>query len=360
MIKINTKSLEYILKVTPAEQNIMLVGRHGIGKSKIIENYFKRNGFKVVNLFLGQMSDPGDLIGLPQKNEKLGQTEFLLPYWFPTDNQPIVLFLDELNRARPEVLQTIMDLTLNRKLAGKSLPEGSRIISAVNNGEQYSLTELDPALVSRFNVYEFVPSVEEWLHWAEYVGIDRRIISFIQENPNMLDGTEYDKSIMGLERTPDRRSWERLSDVMQNMSEIGKLELDVFSGIIGVAAASQFYSSISEHRIISAVEILNSKNFNSIKTQLENYKISELAVINESIFCFLDVENYDSSSENQILSNLENYFELINKMESKEPIAHFVNLFAGANYPHAVTTIVTKCEKIYNAIQEFILKIGQN
>lgn len=139
MIKINTNSLEYILKVTPAEQNIMLVGRHGIGKSKITENYFKRNGFKVVNLFLGQMSDPGDLIGLPQKNEKLGQTEFLLPYWFPTDNQPIVLFLDELNRARPEVLQTIMDLTLNRKLAGKSLPEGSRIISAVNNGEQYSL-----------------------------------------------------------------------------------------------------------------------------------------------------------------------------------------------------------------------------
>ena len=40
MIKINTKSVEYILKVTPAEQNIMLVGRHGIGKSKIIENYF--------------------------------------------------------------------------------------------------------------------------------------------------------------------------------------------------------------------------------------------------------------------------------------------------------------------------------
>lgn len=359
MQKINTKLLEYILKVTPAEQNILLVGRHGIGKSKILENFYKRKGFSVVNLFLGQMSDPGDLIGLPQKNEKLGQTEFLLPYWFPTDNKPIVLFLDELNRARPEVLQTIMDLTLNRKLAGKSLPDGSRIISAVNNGEQYSLTELDPALVSRFNVYEFVPTVEEWLLWAEEVGIDRRIISFIQENHNLLDGTEFDKSIMDLEPTPDRRRWERLSNVMQNMSEIGKLELDVFSGIIGDAAASQFYSSISEHRIISAVEILNSKNFNSIKIQLENYKISELAVINESIFCFLDVENYDSSSENQILSNLENYFELINKMESKEPMAHFVNLFTVSNYPHAVTTIVTKCQKIYNKIQEFILNIGE-
>lgn len=37
------------------------------------------------------------------------------PYWFPVDGKPIVLFLDELNRARPEVLQTIMDLALNRK-----------------------------------------------------------------------------------------------------------------------------------------------------------------------------------------------------------------------------------------------------
>lgn len=42
MIKINAKSLEYILKVTPPEQNVMLVGRHGIGKSKILEDYYTK------------------------------------------------------------------------------------------------------------------------------------------------------------------------------------------------------------------------------------------------------------------------------------------------------------------------------
>ena len=48
-------------------------------------------------------------------------------------------------------------------------------------------------------------------------------------------------------------------------------------------------------------------------------------------------------------------------MESKEPMAHFVNLFSAANYPHAVVIIATKCEKsIYNQIQEFILDIGNN
>ena len=91
------------------------------------------------------MSDPGDLIGLPRLNNESGKTEFMPPYWFPTDGKPIVLFLDELNRARPEVLQTIMDLALNRKLAGRTLPKGSRIISAVNDGEEYQLTDLDPA-----------------------------------------------------------------------------------------------------------------------------------------------------------------------------------------------------------------------
>ena len=316
---------------------------------------------KVVALFLGQMSDPGDLIGLPQKNEKTGQTEFLLPYWFPSDNQPVVLFLDELNRARPEVLQTIMDLTLNRTLAGKSLPPGSRIISAVNSGEQYTLTELDPALVSRFNVYEFAPTVAEWLHWAEKTGIDKRIIDFISENQNMLDGTEYGKSIMGLERSPDRRSWERLSNVMKNMTGMGQQELEVISGIIGTAAATRFYSSISEHKIINAAEILNTNQFSSIKSTLLEYKVPELAVINEAIFRYLDVENYSSSDENKILTNLEEYFCTLKAMESKEPMAHFVNLFSAANYPHAVVIIATKCEKsIYNQIQEFILDIGNN
>ena len=100
---------------TPPSHNIMLSGKHGIGKSKIITDHFSAKGQKVVTLFLGQMSDPGDLIGLPNKDEKTGKTVFMPPYWFPTDNQPVVLFLDELNRARPEILQTIMDLALNRK-----------------------------------------------------------------------------------------------------------------------------------------------------------------------------------------------------------------------------------------------------
>ena len=98
-ISINTTELQQLLDITPAHQNIMLVGAHGIGKSEILTEYFSGKGMRVVPLFLGQMSDPGDLIGIPNRNETTGKTEFMPPYWFPLDGKPIVLFLDELNRA---------------------------------------------------------------------------------------------------------------------------------------------------------------------------------------------------------------------------------------------------------------------
>ena len=102
-IMINTAELLEILQLTPSEHNIMLIGKHGIGKSEILTSFFQQKGMKVVTLFLGQMSDPGDIIGLPSKIEALDsngniteQTNFTPPYWFPIDNQPVVLFLDEL------------------------------------------------------------------------------------------------------------------------------------------------------------------------------------------------------------------------------------------------------------------------
>ena len=71
-IKANITELRQLLDITPAGHNLMLVGNHGIGKSEILTSYFSEKGMTVVALFLGQMSDPGDLIGLPRKNEKTG------------------------------------------------------------------------------------------------------------------------------------------------------------------------------------------------------------------------------------------------------------------------------------------------
>ena len=43
-VKINITQLKYMLDNIPADQNIMLAGRHGIGKSEILTEYFSKAG----------------------------------------------------------------------------------------------------------------------------------------------------------------------------------------------------------------------------------------------------------------------------------------------------------------------------
>ena len=326
----------------PCDQNIMLAGRHGIGKSEILTEYFSNTGMEVIALFLGQMSDPGDLIGLPNKNEKTGKTEFMPPYWFPVDGKPVVLFLDELNRARPEVLQTIMDLALNRKLAGKRLPEGSRIIAAVNEGEEYQLTDLDPALVSRFNIFRFEPSVEEWILWAEKKEVDPRIIAFIRENGAWLDKdpTMEEGEDTGLDKTPDRRAWKRVSDIIKGKEELEKNDVPLISGIIGVKATNIFIKNIRQNRTIDAKDLLN--DFDSKVPLLANLPLHQFTMLNESIFSYLE-SHYDRlQGKANIAKNLGKYINYLKLHDKKEVLASFAHYLSDNKYTQAAKFIASE------------------
>ena len=342
-INVNTTELQQLLDITPADHNIMLVGKHGIGKSEILTEYYSRKGMKVVPLFLGQMSDPGDLIGIPNKNEETGKTDFMPPYWFPLDGKPIVLFLDELNRARPEILQTIMDLALNRTLAGRALPEGSRIISAVNAGDQYQLTDLDPALVSRFNIVNFRPTVQEWLLWAKKAGVDPRVTEFIEENQIWLDKDPDAKegADTGLDKTPDRRGWKRVSDILRASGEMTTLVTKAISAVVGAKASSALVSSVSSHKIVSGREVL--MDFPKVKEKLDGYELHQLSVVNDGIYRFLEVEKVPAKDLEKAKKNLEDYFAYLTRTK-KEAAAHFANLFVQKTYPNAVAFIARECQ----------------
>lgn len=348
-IRVNITELMQVLEVTPAEHNLMLVGNHGIGKSEILSRYYESKGMDVVALFLGQMSDPGDLIGIPSKNEQTGKTDFMPPYWFPLDGKPVVLFLDELNRARPEILQTIMDLALNRKLAGRKLPEGSRIIAAVNEGDQYQLTDLDPALVSRFNILAFSPTVQEWLLWAQKAGVDNRVTDFIKENGIWLDKNPDAKegADTGLEKTPDRRAWKRVSDIIKGHDNLGGVFTKAIGSIVGPKAASAFLSSVSSKKILSGRDVLF--NFSSCINTLEGYQLHELSVVNDGIFRFLEVEKVADKDIPAVRKNIEDYFEYLTK-NRKESAAHFANVYVQKTYPNAIGFIARECSMLTMAL----------
>ena len=355
-INITTTELLSLLDITPADQNLMLVGNHGIGKSEILTDYLSGKGMKVVPLFLGQMSDPGDLIGIPNRNDTTGKTEFMPPYWFPLDGKPVVLFLDELNRARPEVLQTIMDLALNRTLAGRKLPDGSRIISAVNAGDQYQLTDLDPALVSRFNVVTFRPTVQEWLLWAEKVGVDARVRDFIRENPMWLDKNPDAKegADTGMDKTPDRRGWKRVSDILKTDGDISPIVTKAIAAIVGPKAASALVGSVSARKILSGREVL--QNFEKHLPTLKGYELHQLSVVNDGIFRHLEVENLSGQAKENAKKNIDAYFTFLSK-EKKEAAAHFANLYVQGTYPKAVSFMARECQVLTMAMVMYVKSI---
>jgi hypothetical protein len=356
-VTINITELKETLEMTPSDQNIMLVGKHGIGKSEILTRYFNSKGLKVVTLFLGQMADPGDIIGIPSKVEKqdaegkaTSHTDFTPPYWFPQDGQPIVLFLDELNRARPEILQTVMDLTLNRKLAGKALPEGSHVISAVNDGEEYQLTDLDPALVSRFNIYEFRPTVEEWLNWAVGEGLDERVVNFIQENPTWLDGDT--KEYKGLDKSADRRAWKHVSDIMRKVDVINDIHKRIIAGIVGVGAAAAFIRSAQQRTIITGKDLLL-KYDKTMKT-VGKYQLHEFAILNESVFRFLENTTLNEREKKVAAESLGKYINYLHTKKKREALANFTAIFDKGTYEKAIAFMVVNATAVYEMLNQFV------
>ena len=122
--------------------------------------------------------------------------------------EPVCLFLDEVDRATLEVRQGIFELTDSRKLNGHNLHPDTIIFAAVNggeHGEQYQVNEMDPAELDRWSVWDIEPTVEDWLAWAKE-NVDSLIWDFINQNRGHL---EHNGDIEPNKRYPSRRSWEQ-------------------------------------------------------------------------------------------------------------------------------------------------------
>lgn len=198
----------------PVTDSILLRGPHGIGKSQVVRQLAKLlskstgvSGLsEVVDRRLSQMSE-GDMIGLPSTDGEV--TRFNPPAWYKDAcDRPVTLFLDEINRATPEVMQAAFQVVLDRELNGWKLHPETRVFAAVNNSAAYTVNEMDPALLDRFWTIDLTPTVEDWITWARDGQVHSVIIDFIAGNERWLDCPKDSESG---KVTPSRRSWERLS-----------------------------------------------------------------------------------------------------------------------------------------------------
>jgi len=220
---------------------VLLRGRHGVGKSEVVYQTAEALELPVVERRASQMTE-GDLVGLPSTDGN--STRFNPPDWYKTAcDQPVVLFLDEVDRATIEVRQGIFELTDSRKLNGFSLHPDTLIFAAVNGGEhgsQYQVGEMDPAELDRWTVFDVEPSLEDWLSWAKE-RVSDVVWDFINQNRNHL---EHEGDFEPNKVYPSRRSWERLDQCLSGagltadpMESAGTVMFNLSSGFVGFEAA---------------------------------------------------------------------------------------------------------------------------
>jgi hypothetical protein len=259
-----------------SNDTIRMVGKHGIGKSQIVEEFAKENNFHIETLFLSQ-NEVADLIGIPYQEKQT--TFWSKPSWLKrmeeanASGKHCILFLDEFSRAPIEVRQSALQLVLEGRIHEHQLPiledKKTLIIAADNPTDDYDVYELDPALLDRFGNYNIEISVEDWLQWARKNNVVSVITDYIAEFPEKLHFIPEDDTDKGA--TP--RSWAKLSGLVANFNEIDEgLRYPVIVSKLGSTVGSSFFHYFNNYiKVVKPEDIAKKLQKMPLKTE-EDYK----------------------------------------------------------------------------------------
>ena len=288
--------------VARVRKPILLRGRHGVGKSCVVYQTAAAMGLPIVERRASQMTE-GDLVGLPVIQGEV--TTFNPPDWFhQACNEPVALFLDEVDRATPEVRQGIFELTDSRKLNGHVLHPDTLIFAAVNggeHGEQYQVGEMDPAELDRWTVFDVEPTCEDWLDWAKG-NVDGVIWDFINQNRSHLEHSgDYEPNKV----YPSRRSWDRLNQVLKGadlLENPGPAMFALSTSFVGFEAAVALNDFAKNYeRVVTVEQLLEGERVEA----LEAFSLNEHCAMIEKVEA---EEILKAELSDDHLINLANYF----------------------------------------------------
>jgi hypothetical protein len=252
-----------------------------------------------------------------------GFTRFNPPANLPTDNgakgKGGFIFLDEMNRADKNVLNKLMQFVQMGRLPDYQLPDKWVIVAAGNRAIEADVAEFDFALANRFEVVNFVPTVEEWADWAsKNERILPELVSFLNDNKQLfhkLDTENESKTF------PTPRSWaggaEKLAGIikirgLQSWRDIPSKDiLQIFRLRVGPEAAGAFNSYLDVLRNISERDLETMMNNPSAAIKIPGVEKNKSVLRAVSEMALKKVKIYDA----QKLYNIMEYFSQYGQAE---------------------------------------------
>ena len=159
-----------LLAALTTRDPLLLIGRHGTGKSFLLERLAQALGL-VYRFYNASLINYDDLVGIPVPDETQSSLRYITTPTAIWDAE--VVFVDELNRTRPDLQNKLFPIIHERRVQGVELEKLRYRWAAMNpatNGEHdeqeaYLGTEpLDPALADRFG---FLIEVPDWSDLSE-------------------------------------------------------------------------------------------------------------------------------------------------------------------------------------------------
>ncbi len=209
---------------------------------------------KLEDIRLTQMDSP-DLKGLQWVNEKEGTTVSYRPEFFPIENVPGIIFLDEITAAEPRMQATSYQLILDRRIGPHVLPDKWMVIGAGNAPEDGAISyKMGSALADRFVHIQVEANANDWITWAVENEIHPSVLTFIKVKPDFLNSVQGQTKSSQL-ISPSPRSWARVSQIMQHVDNKVCNSI-LINGVIGDATAVEFIHTMEEISELPSMETL--------------------------------------------------------------------------------------------------------
>lgn len=257
-----TDTLKSVGLVLATGEVPLIIGESGIGKTALAKELAQQNQWSLV-IINGNLLKEGEIGGLPTiESYVVSEPEAVNPLEKKSTvyavhhklreideaiarGKTVLLFIDEINRCEHTVQQELMNLILNREINGYTLPEGVKILAAMNPSSKYGsdfdyqVVDMDAAQENRFVWLFMEPDHKQWIDWAIGAGIEAKVIEFISTFPDYLHKINEDD----LRATP--RSYERISSsyriYKENKNSTPRsVFLNVVKGNVGRVIAEEF------------------------------------------------------------------------------------------------------------------------
>lgn len=225
--------------------NILLVSPPGLGKTEVCEAYAKSRGIDYLVLSLASY-DPPDFQGYPVLKEENGlfTLNHALPQKWPRSGK-VLINMEEVNRTKSANMQCILSMLDSRRgFDNYIMPEECVVIANVNpdNG-QNEVQAMDPALLSRFDIFEIEYNKQDFIDHMKKDGWDKNIVAFVESGIWNFSLPELIKGPGSKYLSP--RAFYKLNSMIKAGFNPA-LERDIYNAALGMNVGKDFYNFLHE------------------------------------------------------------------------------------------------------------------